>query len=402
MTMGYSEPRMRLGDYYKADLASESVHRTFFTTASFSTSLSRDFRMGFSFHHFRQKAVLMHDILGLGIRGNPGDSYSDGVYDDKTTGGTGSLFWKKGMHDVVLGADFDKGRLCRTLEAGPYLRARGVPAAASSDHDLETWAVYVNDTVNIRWLSVTAGIRYDHNSISGSFISPSLGLTYLTGVSVLRASVARGFTAPHLTSTSMGGLFLDPNPSLDSEDVWSYQAGIESKPFKNIWLKATLFQHDLDNALKREMSADLSSSNDKYVNKGKIRTRGFEAKAEIYPFHNFSLGVGFAYARRTPSDDLDDPKERYACNIRLSYYDEKTLNISMLGHYVHWDQDDSYEAEYDDFIWDLSVSKKVYCSDKKTLDIFLKANNIFSGSQYTYSDNKNPQRWIEIGARFKF
>ncbi len=123
LTAGYSEPRMKLGDYFKADITSESVHRTFFTTASFNTSFSTDFQMSFSFHHFRQKAVIMNDVLGLGVKGEPGDPYSDSVYDDETTGGSGSLFWKKGINNVVFGADFDKGKLSHTFEAGPFLRA---------------------------------------------------------------------------------------------------------------------------------------------------------------------------------------------------------------------------------------------------------------------------------------
>ncbi len=50
----------------------------------------------------------------------------------------------------------------------------------------------------------------------------------------------------------------------------------------------------------------------------------------------------------------------------------------------------------------ISILTRKFMINKKTLDIFLKAHNIFSGSQYTMTDSKNPQRWIEIGVRFRF
>lgn len=396
LTAGYSEPHMKVGDFPGWDFTSKWLHFTFFTTASLSTSLAKDFHLDFTLHHLRQKGIQMNDVLGL-----PGELYSEAVSDDETIGGSCSLFWKKDMHNIVFGTDFDRGKLSQSFKTGSFLQVMGSQATASSDHDPETWAVYVNDTVNIKLLSITAGIRYDYDNINGSFTSPSLGLTYLLGASILRASVAKGFNTPHLSS-AIGGLFLDPNPYIDSEEVWSYQAGIESKPFRNTWLKATLFHHDLDNALKREMPEDPSVSNDQYANKGKIRTRGFEVETEIYPFYNFSAGAGFAYVRGTPSDDQNDPAERYACNIRISYDDEKSLSVRVFGHYVNWDTDDFYEAEYDDLIWDININKKIYGRDKKVLEIFLKAHNIFSGSQYTQTNAKNPQRWIETGIRFKF
>ena len=56
---------------------------------------------------------------------------------------------------------------------------------------------------------------------------------------------------PPLSWTSGGGLFLDPNPSLKPEKVWSYQAGVESAALRYLWAKATVFRHELENALKR-------------------------------------------------------------------------------------------------------------------------------------------------------
>jgi len=74
----------------------------------------------------------------------------------------------------------------------------------------------------------------------------------------------------------------------------------------------------------------------------------------------------------------------------------------LFGHYVWWDYDPRYGASYDDIIWDLNVSKKVWSKGWSSGDIFLTGHNIFCGSQYTLGDSKNPRRWIEAGMRIRF
>ena len=61
-----------------------------------------------------------------------------------------------------------------------------------------------------------------------------------------------------------------------------------------------------------------------------------------------------------------------------------------------------FMGKYSAFIWDLNLIKKIYTTDKRTLEIFLTAHNIFNGSQYLLEFSKNPRRWIEAGARLKF
>ena len=190
---------------------------------------NRDLRLELSFHALSQKHVVSNRALGLGPMGPPGALFLDTLVDEDTTGGRGKLVWEKGRHTVVMGVDLDRGRLDQALDAGALLQAFGAPASSRTHPDIDTWAFYVNDTLLIDRWSFTPGIRYDHDSITGSFVSPSLGLTYrLAQGSVLRASLARGFTLPPLSTTSGGGLYLDPNPALEPEEVRSYQAGIES------------------------------------------------------------------------------------------------------------------------------------------------------------------------------
>jgi vitamin B12 transporter len=403
LSFGYSDPETKLGDFPSIDITSTGMTRTFFATASLDASLTRNVSLDVLLYHFKQDSDLTNNALGLGMVGPPGELFLNNKGDEETTGARSKLVWEKGIHTAVLGADFDRGELDQTVNAGPFLQARGVPATSSAQPDMDRWAVFANDTIVLDRWSITPGIRFDDNSITDSFLSPSLGLTYRLGMeTVLRGSVSRGFTIPPLSSTSSGGLFLAPNPSLEPEEVWSYQAGVESAAAKYVWAKATLFRHDLDNALIRErFAAGPPTFNDLVINNGEVRRQGIEVEAETLPFYNFSLWAGFAYVDIKPSNETGS-EEIYTYNILIRYDNEKFFTGQLFGHYIWWDADGALNASYDDFIWDLNLNKKIYAKKKTSAEIFFTAHNLFSGGQYLLGDNKNPQRWVEGGIRVKF
>nr|CBX29142.1 hypothetical protein N47_J01230 [uncultured Desulfobacterium sp.] len=403
LSMGYSDPQTGLGDFPTGDIRSTSSSRTFFTTASLDASLTRELDLNISFHHFKQRINIMNNALGLGVLGTPGEFYSDSLYDEETTGGSAKLVWAHGVHTAVFGMDAEHGKLDQTLVSGTYLQSWGVPATSATYPGIDQWAIYANDTIVIDRWSITPGIRYDHNSITGSFASPSLGIAYRLGEdSIVRASVARGFTIPPLSATSGGGLFLDPNSSLKPEKVWSYQTGVESTALRYLWAKATVFRHEIKDVLKREASAGGAPAfNDLYINSGASRRQGIELEAETVPVYNLSLRSGFAYVDINPATEYG-AAGIYTWNIGLNYNDKKSFRAQLFGHYAWWDLGSASRASYDDFIWDLNLNKKIYSNELIATDLFLTAHNIFNGSQYVLGDIQNPKRWVEAGIRFSF
>ncbi|MGB5157739.1 MAG: TonB-dependent receptor [Desulfobacterales bacterium] len=396
LSMGYSDPQTGLGEFHlpTGDFRSTSSSRTFFTTASLDASLTRELDLNISFHHFKQRIDQMNKAMGLGIVGTPSELNSDGLYDEKTTGGSAKLVWTQGLHTVIFGVDADRGKLDQTLTSWSVLQSQDAPATLATYPDIDRWAVFANDTIVLDKLSITPGIRYDHNSISGSFTSPSLGIAYSLGEdSILRASVARGFTIPPLSWTSGGGFYLDPNPSLKPEKVWSYQAGVESTALRYLWAKATVFRYEIKDVLKRE--------NDHLVNSGDSRRQGIELETETVPLYNMSLRSGFAYVDISPATE-EGAAGIYTWNIGLNYNDKKSFRAQLFGHYAWWDLGSASGASYDDFIWDLNLNKKIYSNELIATDVFLTAHNIFNGSQYVLGDIQNPKRWVEAGIRFSF
>ena len=401
LSIGYSEPHINFGDFILSDVSSKGFIRTFHATVSLDAALSKEVSLNVSLNTFRQKFVQSNHVLGTGMFGPAGDLFEDAIFDEKTTGGSGRLVWQHGIHSVVAGLDVSFGDLDQTIETGPVLQSYGAPEISKTNPGIDKWAVFANDTITVGKFSITPGIRFDHNSVTGSFTSPSLGATYsFTKKTVLRAAVARGFTVPPLSWTSGGALFLDPNPSLDPEKVWSYQAGIESSFTDFLWVKATVFRHDLDDALVKELyAAGPPSYNDLFFNNGEVKRQGFELEAETAPLYNISVRAGFAYVEKETDENT---RTNYAANIAIKYDDRRSFMALLSGHYIWWDLPAEDMAKYSSFIWDLNMRKKIYSYGRTNTELFLTGHNIFSGSQYASGEYKNPGMWVEAGLRVKF
>jgi vitamin B12 transporter len=403
VSIGYSEPHLGFGDFPSGDITSRGINSTFFAAASLRATPKNELSVEASFQHFKQRSVETNNALGLGFSGAADELFSETTYHEETTGGSGKLVWARGMHTAVFGVDINSGNLDQTINAGSVLQSMGVPATSTTRPEIDRWAVYANDTIVMDRWSVTPGIRYDDNSVSGSFLSPSLGVTCRLGEhSILRASVAKGFTLPPLSWTSGGALFLDPNPALDPEEVWSYQAGFESSALEYLWIKGAVFRHELENALTIvPFGAGPPAFNDLVVNKGEIRRQGLEIEAETLPVYNLSFLAGFAYVDLKPANESGST-DLYSYILGIRYDDGKSFRARLCGNYLWWDLDAALEARYDDFIWDLNLIKRIYAQAKTSAELFVTAHNIFKGAQYTFVDSKNPDTWIEAGIRVKF
>jgi vitamin B12 transporter len=402
ITAGYSEPHMGFIDIPSGDTMTKSRTRVFWATSVLDADLTNELSLDAELYEFKQRLAQSNNSLGLDSFpfGPAGELFLNADYDEQTTGGSAKLIWSHNIHTAVLGMDISHGSLDQTLDAGQFVQSQDVPARSAANPEIDKWAVFANDTVNLGTLSITPGIRYDHNSISGPFLSPSFGAAYkLSEHAILRASIARGFSMPPLSWTSGGALFLDPNPSLKPEKVWSYQLGVETSLLKYLWAKATLFYHDLrDTLVLQPMSFP---ANNLFINDGSARRRGIELEAETAPYHNISLKAGFAYVNSDSSSQTDG-KNIYEYNLGIKYDERKSFTAQLFGHYVWWDLSTAAVAKYNDFLWDLDLRRRIYARERTSIELFASAHNIFNGSQYTFGDEKSPKRWAEAGLTVRF
>jgi vitamin B12 transporter len=400
LTVGYSDPHLTSFELPAPyDFTARLFFRTLFVTGSLEANVAPELTLNVSLRTFKQKGGQLNNVLSTG------ELILNNITDEETTGGTAQLICKHGPHTAVLGLDASHGRDDQTLE--------GVFSSSSSSA-IDKWAVFANDTIAIGRFSLTPGIRYDHNNITGSFVSPSLGATYkLAEKTILRASLARGFTIPPLSFTTGGAYFLDPNPNLKSESVWSYQAGVESGICDYLWIKATAFYDELSDAIVKQYfsggppGCTGTACNDIMENKGSMRRKGAEFEAETAPVHNLSLKAGFAFVNTSPRPEDENAtfgENTYEYNLALKYEEAGKFMAELFGHYIWWNLNDPLAnlPKYNAFVWDLNLRKRIYTSEKRSVEVFLSGHNIFNGSQYTGVIAQNPGRWVEAGLRLKF
>lgn len=381
-TFGYNKGSRGEGEFPEFDLSFGNDFEYLFSTLSFNYSLTDTAGLNASLRTSRQHAEHINNSLSTG------EILSGSNFDDKSSGGGLKFTWKNRIHDVVSGFDYDYGELESNNITG-------------EKQSLGRWAVFVNDTMTVGKFSFTPGLRYDHTTTNGSFVSPSLGVTYNLGEkTILRAFGARGFSTPPLSATFGTGTFSVPNPDLKMEKVWSVEAGIESTVLKYLWLKGTAFRHEITDAIFDEAVSDGTF---KAVNQGKQRREGFEFELKTVPVYNVSLSAGVAFTDATDRDTGEVVQDipRYTYDVGIHYNDNKSLRVLLKGHYIWWNAEPTFNSSYNSMIWDFSLTKKVLSSGKRNAEIFFIAHNVFNGSQYLLDVFKNPRRWVEAGLRVK-
>ncbi|MBJ6725008.1 TonB-dependent receptor plug domain-containing protein [Geomesophilobacter sediminis] len=332
-----------------------------------------------------------------------GDKYADTQLIDQTFGGNLKLTYSGGNNFAVLGAEATHGtdefhRLALN-RAATLQSTVAVYRQAYVYSELNKWAIFTNDTISLGSFSVTPGIRLDHNSISGTFVSPSVGGTYQpTEHSMVRASVARGFTYPPFSMTSGSDPFSLPNPSLRAEQGWSYQAGAESVVGDRVNLKATVFRHDINNAI----SDDPDPATLMNKNVGKLVRQGYELAAETVPFFNTSLKVAHSFVHIDPSAPATS-RDNYSYLIGIKYDDRKAWLAQVFGSYIWWDMPAAAgPGDYNTFVWDANINRKFSLSETFSLEMFLNLHNIFNSGYTTSISQANTGRWVEGGVKFRF
>ncbi len=401
-TFNYSLPEASLGDIKFLDLSQNLDSRILFATASLESLLTSELRLDLSIRHLSQKFDIANNSLGLGQNGPRGELYMANLYDEKTTGASGKLIFERPGHVVVFGADFDQGKLDHDVTLGLPLTGIGGEPETTYRSSIDKFGIFVNDSYTHGNWSISPSLRFDRNNRTGSFLSPGLGVVYAAGKNTLiRGSAGRGFSIPSISWTTGGATLLDPNPSLDVEKVWSFQAGVESRALKYVWVKAFVFQHEIEDAITPVLAdEDQSNSNRIMINCGKYRRKGLELEAETAPFHDFSFYTGFSCVDIDPFGSYG-AEFQFTSDIAIRYDDESSLRAELFGHYVDWGVDESVNSNYN-FIWDLNVRKKISTGKRTAIELFLSVHNIFQGSQQWSDVYKTTPRWGEVGLRLFF
>ena len=199
-------------------------------------------------------------------------------------------------------------------------------------------------------LTITPGLRYDHLSVTDDdLLSPSLGLTYqLSDDTLLRGSVGHGFRKPYPTLIEGDPYFHITNPNLESETIWSYQAGVETTRFSFARLKATLFDHQATDVWIHDPDTWA------WVNDGDFERQGLELEAQSATFHNFSVNAGGMYVLLEPEQGGGQtPCTPPTCSSSMTTPSGASRSSVIISGWTEGLEGLTYDAEETGtFLWD--------------------------------------------------
>lgn len=390
---GYSDPSLRTGDFYSLDFEEVQHVRNFWGAAQLDHQFSKALNFHLEANRYDRDFISEHHTLGLGvIAGGPNALYYTDNYNETIQGLNSRLTYLQDWYTVTLGAETSRNELRYNFDYGPEWGGPGSSTPISGQDERQGY--YANVTFNIGDFSLTPGIRYDNMSITGDFTSPSLGATYLLAPdTLLRTSVAKGFSAPYLAKLFGTSGYL-PSPELKPEIITSVQAGIETTRIDFLRVKTTIFHQAI---------TDKWFPNDdtfQFENQGKQTLKGLELEIKTNPWHDATVTANGTYVL-TDNDDLDNA-EMYCANLILDYNVTTSIKTQLAGRYIWWNALNLNEyPKNDTFTWDASITK-TFSWQATNADIFLAAHNLFNGSQYWDYEYPNPGRWVEAGMRFRF
>ncbi|MFA7384305.1 MAG: TonB-dependent receptor [Desulfurivibrionaceae bacterium] len=394
------DPHWRNGDFdYMTPYFSEDIRdRTYFVTANYDTPLADSLRLNIGARQYERTFVNNRDILATSPEGDAGSLFWKTNWREKSQGANALLTWRGDWQQVTLGGELNRSRMASTTDFGPWSQTNWwAPAQDESKPGYEeVWGLFASDTMQFGRVTVIPGLRYDHHSISGSILSPSLGATYqLRPDTLLRATASRGFQYPILSYIAGGGLWDSPNPDMKPETVTSFQVGVESQAISGIHLKFSGFYHRITDSWTTD-------ENGYWINGGASERKGGEAELETSPWHDLRLVANATYILITPEGDEVEKSSSTATNLTLRYRDKTGWNADLAGQYIWWDTDHIPTQQTDGMIWNASLGRSVYRTDRLACDLYLKANNLFNGNASNDLYYPIPNRWLLAGMRVSF
>lgn len=392
-TAGSSDPYYKALDWRGAwgnpnlDIYSDDTNDNFWGTLYFDTRLSQHLGLHLSYQRYENDFSHEFRSLGTGVGGPKGDLIYLQKWEDTNTSFSSRLSYAGDDLTANLGFETSRNEVVATTGLGVFY---GGPSTTVNDPiKEERRGVYANATYVRGKFSLTPGLRYDFHSNSDEVVSPSIGMTYqIADDTLLRASVAKGFSAPYLLKSN-------ENYGLKPEIIWAYQAGVETYRIPFLHCKLTAFHLNVE---------DVWTSDP--INSDKIRWDGLDLDIRTQEYKGLSLRTNFTLAVEdsmgTGSNNLEND-ETYSANVILNYHHQSTgIRAELAGNYIWYNENmQNSSHDNDDMLWDAMLSKDFslsHCSG----DLFIKARNIFNGNQMWDVDYPNPDRWVEVGITLKF
>jgi len=254
----------------------------------------------------------------------------------------------------------------------------------SSGMSANTWltvdeiAGYVHSDQSVSdWLSVTAGIRLDNNSIFGTEWIPQAGFVIKPfDMSNIRGNLSKGFRSP----TIMELYLFAPNPDLMAEEMWNYELAYSQRWREKGITILTGFLLTGKNLIVMEPNPN-SPPPMWRVNNGEFNHMGIELENNFTPVNNLRLELNYNYLY-TGSPVLFAPEHKIYTGVFYSpgKYGV-SLNLSSIFN-LNTEIDNETGTVLNSQSYNL-LGLKIFYRPLKWMEVYLSGNNLLNQDYQT-------------------
>jgi len=258
------------------------------------------------------------------------------------------------------------------------------------DKNITEWAPYIYSQQKLNKLVISAGFRWEHNSVYGNIPVPAGGLSYLLNSTVtLKAAVSKGFRSPTMMELY---LFAPANSELKPEKMMNYEAGLLLNILKNkLRFDLTLFNVKGANLIQ----AVFLNGAPKNVNTGAFNNTGIEFAGKLSINEHFNLAINYSFIN-LKEKLIAAPKNHLELNADYSI--KKFLfavNLSAIQGLYRQVTPTAVTSSY------VLLNAKAGYSINKFAAVFLKAENLTNQSYEINYGYPMPGTLIFGGINFK-
>lgn len=298
-------------------------------------------------------------------------------------------------NQTTLGLDFQRygGHAWETF-------LNGSPNSEISKKYMNDIAGYLNfQQFLVDRLTVNAGIRFDHHSVTGDQWIPQLGLSWLAGANTtVKGIVSKGYRNPTMRELYMWG---PANPDLKPESLMNYEisAGqwlLDSR----LSLELTLYYIKGKNSIVGAPTGQPRPPF-RYMNTGKLENYGLEFTADYFINGNLTLNANYSYLHMKRAIAASPEHKLY---IGADYSTGKWTfftGVQYVGDLVTQapdEADPTVRLETDSFLlWNARASFMA----TEWLDIFVRGENLLNRKYEMYKGYPMPGATVMCGVSFK-
>ncbi len=271
-----------------------------------------------------------------------------------------------------------------------FFDGRRVIQADQRQDEVAAYADFRQDIMP--WLTIDAGVRFDHHSHTGNQVIPQAGLAFrLPGNSEVKAMASRGFRNPTIREMYM---FPPQNPDLEPESLWNYELSYTGRGIDNrLTYSANLFYINGDNLILRLPNPNKSGMLNQ--NSGHIENFGAEAAVDFAINRHWSVNANYSWLHME-NPVLASPEHKLYGGASFTH---GRWNASTGLQYVKGLYTDLDTRQQEEFVlWNLSASFRA----TKWLSLYVRGENLLAQKYEIMAGYPMPRATFMGGAHLSF